>query len=75
MNWRDHIWVDPERMHGIPCMRGTRVPVHVILDNLAAGESVETILAQYPSLRPEHVPAALAFAAELAHERVVPLPV
>ena len=74
MEWRDHIWIDPERMHGIPRMHGTRVPVYVILDNLAAGESVETILAQYPSLRPEHVPAALAFAAELARERVVPLP-
>jgi uncharacterized protein (DUF433 family) len=74
MNWREHIWIDPERMHGIPCMQGTRVPVYVILDNLAAGETTEAILDQYPTLRPEHVPAALAFAAELAHERVVPIP-
>jgi uncharacterized protein (DUF433 family) len=55
-------------------MRGTRVPVYVILDNLAAGESADTILAQYPTVRPEHIPAALAFAAELAHERIVPIP-
>lgn len=74
MNWREHIWIDAEGMHGAPCMQGTRVPVYVVLDNLAAGESVETILHQYPSLRPEHIPAALAFAAELAHERVVPIP-
>lgn len=61
-------------MHGTPCMRGTRVPVHVILDDLAAGETAETILDQYRSLRPEHIPAAIAYAAELAHERVVPIP-
>ena len=47
-------------------MRGTRVPVYVILDNLAAGETAETILDQYQSLRPEHIPAAIAFAAEPA---------
>lgn len=75
MDWREHIWIDPERMHGIPCMRGTRVPVYVILDNLAGGEAPATILAQYPSLRPEHVPAALAYAAELARERDAAIPV
>ena len=74
MNWREHITIDAGRMHGTPCLNGTRIPVYVILDNLAAGESIEMILDQYPSLRPEHIPAALAFAAELAHERVVPIP-
>lgn len=75
MDWREHIWIDADRMHGLPCLQGTRIPVYVILDNLAAGESAETILEQYPSLRPEHIPAAIAYAAELAHERVVPIPV
>jgi uncharacterized protein (DUF433 family) len=75
MDWRGHIWIDAARMHGVPCMLGTRIPVYVVLDNLAAGETAETILSQYPSLRPEHIPAAIAYAAELAHERVVPLPV
>ena len=51
-------------MHGTPCLRNTRIPVFVILDNLASGESVESILANYPGLRAIHVPAALAFAAE-----------
>ena len=73
MNWREHVWIDPERMHGTPRMRGTRIPVYVVLDNLAAGETTQAILDQYPTLRPEHVLAALAFAAELAHERVVPI--
>jgi uncharacterized protein (DUF433 family) len=75
MDWREHIWIDPARMHGVPCMRDTRVPVYVILDNLAAGETPATILAQYPSLRPEHIPAALAYAAELARERDAAIPV
>jgi uncharacterized protein (DUF433 family) len=74
MNWREHITMDPNRMHGLPCFRGTRVPVHVVLDNLAAGETAETILDQYPSLQPEHIPAAIGYAAALAHERVLPIP-
>lgn len=75
MEWREHIWIDPERMHGVPCLRGTRVPVYVILDKFAAGEAPATILAQYPTLRPEHIRAALAFAADLAHERDAAIPV
>jgi uncharacterized protein (DUF433 family) len=48
--------------------------VSVILDNLAAGESAESILRSYPTLHPEDIQAALQYAAELARERVVPLP-
>jgi uncharacterized protein (DUF433 family) len=50
------------------------VPVYVILDNLAGGETPETILDQYPSLRPVHIPAAIAYAAELARERIISIP-
>ena len=75
MDWKPHISSDPQVMHGAACFRGTRVPVSVVLDNLAAGESAEFLLAQYPSLQPEHIPAAIAFAAELARERFVPIPV
>jgi uncharacterized protein (DUF433 family) len=73
-NWRDRISVDPHVGHGKPCIRGTRIFVSVILDNLAAGESTEAILAAYPSLQREDVMAALAYAAELAHERTVYIP-
>jgi uncharacterized protein (DUF433 family) len=55
-------------------MRGTRIPVSVVLDNLAAGETPERILEQYPTLKPEHIAAAIAYAADLARERVVPVP-
>jgi uncharacterized protein (DUF433 family) len=74
MDWKPYITTDPEIMHGAVCFRGTRIPVSVVLDNLAAGETPEGILDQYPSLKPEHIPAALGYAADLARERIVPIP-
>ncbi len=74
MDWREQIVVDAGRQGGQPCMRGTRIPVYVILDNLADGESEESILAEYPTLTHTHIRAALAFAAEIAHDRIVPIP-
>lgn len=73
MNWQPYIVTDPHIMHGARCFRGTRIPVSLVLDNLATGETAEAILAQYLSLRPEHFPAAIAFAADLARERIVPI--
>jgi len=74
MDWKPYIASDPEIMHGAVCLRGTRIPVSVVLDNLAAGETPAQILANYPSLKPEHIPACIAYAADLARERVVPIP-
>lgn len=74
MDWQRYVNVDPEIMHGAACFSGTRIPVSVVLDNLAANETPERILDQYPSLKPEHIPAAIAYAAELARERVVRVP-
>ena len=74
MEWREHISIDAGRQGGQPCLRGTRIPVYLILDNLAAGETEATILAEYPSLTPLHLRAALAFAAAMAHDRIVPIP-
>jgi uncharacterized protein (DUF433 family) len=62
MNWRERIVSDPEICHGIPCIKGTRVFASIILDNLAAGESRETILREYPSLRAEDIDAAIEYA-------------
>ena len=73
-NWRDRIATDPAVCHGQACIRSTRIPVAVILDNLAAGLGMEEILASYPSLKPEDIHAALAYSAEIARKRVVPLP-
>ena len=74
MNWRERISVDPNVCHGKACIKGTRVMVSVVLDNLAAGESLERILTNYPTLKREDIQATLQYAAELARERVVPLP-
>lgn len=74
VRWQDHISVDPTVCHGKACFTGTRVLVSVILDNLAAGVSEKEILKSYPSLSPDSLRAALAYAADLAKERVVAIP-
>lgn len=75
MNLFERISVDPEICHGKACIRGTRIMLSVILDNLAAGVSHEEILKSYPSLTAEDIQAAIAYAAELTKERLVPVAV
>ncbi|HBR22487.1 MAG TPA: hypothetical protein DD713_07995 [Nitrospiraceae bacterium] len=74
MNWRERISVDPLVCHGKACIKGTRIMVSVILDNLAEGIEETEILKSYPSLRPEDIKAAIAYAAELSNERLVSVP-
>ena len=62
MRWQDHITVDPAVCHGQASIRGTRVMVSVVLDNLAAGLTAEEILKSYPSLTKESIQAAIAYA-------------
>ena len=72
--WQEFLIANPEVCAGEICAAGTRVPVTVILDNLAEGSSREEILHSYPSLEARHIDAALAYAAELAHEeQLVPI--
>jgi uncharacterized protein (DUF433 family) len=72
--WQDFLSSNPDICGGEICATGTRIPVTVILDNLAEGDSSEEILSSYPTLRLEHIQAALAYAAELAHEeKLVPI--
>ena len=74
MNWRERIAVDPLVCHGKACIKGTRIMVSVILDNLAEGISEGEILKSYPSLKPEDIKAAISYAAELSRERLVSVP-
>ena len=67
------ITVDPLVCHGQACIKGTRVPVSIVLDCLGDGMSVEQIIDQYPSLSPEAIRAAAAYGAELAREELLPL--
>ena len=72
-SWRDRISVDPAIHHGEPCIKGTRVPVSVIVGSIAEGDSVEDVLTDYPTLAREDVQAALKFAAEaVTHFDVIP---
>ena len=73
MDWTEHISSNAEICHGKPCIRGTRVMVSVVLDNLADNIDEETILKNYPSLKRDDIRAAIGYAAELARERFVSL--
>ena len=70
MDWHEHISVDPNVSHGQTCITDTRVMVTVILDNFAAGLTVEEIAESYPSVSTDAIRAALHYAAVLAKERV-----
>jgi len=63
--------VDPELHHGEPCIRGTRIPVSVIVSSLADGISEEELLEQYPQLTREDIRAALAYGAELLQPKSI----
>ncbi len=74
-SWTDRVVIDPELHHGDPCIKGTRIPVSIILGSLADGMSAGAILAACPQLSVEAIQAALAYAAEVVHQEVLmPLP-
>ena len=66
--------VDPNVCFGKPCIRGTRIWVSLIVDNLAEGVSEHELLSAYPQLTQDDIRAALAYAAEVTRERVIPVP-
>ncbi len=69
----ERITVDPAQMGGLPCIRGLRVTVSAVVGQLAAGRSIEDILADFPYLEREDVLAALEYAAAAVSERELPL--
>lgn len=74
IDWRCHLSNDPRVCHGQLCAKGTRVLVTCILDSLAEGAGRDEILNSYPTLKPRHIDAAIAYAAELAREEsILPL--
>lgn len=74
MRYLGRINADPKICHGKACIKGTRIMVSVILDNLAAGIPEAEILCNYPALKTEDIRAALEYGAALAKEELVPLP-
>ena len=71
----ERIPIDSEVCFGKPCIRGTRIWVSLIIDNLAAGSTEQELLEAYPNLKREDILAALAYAAEMTRERHVDLAV
>ena len=71
MRFPEQIEVRPEVMMGKPCFTGTRIPVYLVIQKLAAGETADDIVRAHPQLRPEHIRAALEYAAQLAAEEIV----
>jgi uncharacterized protein (DUF433 family) len=74
MDWRDYVTVDPGICHGRACIKGTRILVATVLDNLAAGLPAEEILGSYPSLSRAALQAAIANAAKAVREQMVDMP-
>jgi uncharacterized protein (DUF433 family) len=71
----DRISIDPNVCFGKACIKGTRIWVSLILDFLASGETAEEILKAYPQLAAEDIRAAIAYGAEVARERIIPVPI
>jgi uncharacterized protein (DUF433 family) len=74
-NLLDRITIDPAVCGGKPCIKGTRIWVSLILDLLASGMSEAELREEYPALTHEDILAAIAYGAEAARDRVIPVPV
>ena len=72
MNWREHILSDPQILHGKPCIKGTRIPVALILGYLATGRDAAAIQREFPDLTAANVAACLDYARELAEFEAAP---
>lgn len=64
VEYREHIWVDPERRNGLPCVKGTRIAVQDLLDYLLGGMSEHEILEDFPDLTPQSIAACIAYGAD-----------
>jgi len=69
-DWKDEIVSDPGILRGKPRIKGTRIPVSLVLGHLAAGQTPEQVIAEFPDLTPEQIAACLDFARELSEFEV-----
>ncbi len=69
----ERITVEPDKMGGVPCIRGLRIPVATVVGMIAEGMTAEEILADYPDLEADDIRQALEYAAEAVRERELPL--
>jgi uncharacterized protein (DUF433 family) len=69
--WQDRIVIESDLHHGDPCIKGTRIPVGMVVGSLADGMSFEDICQAYPQLVDEDIYAALAYAAEVMRQEII----
>lgn len=69
--WQDRVAIDPDIHHGDPCIKGTRIPVAMVVGSLADGLTFDDIRQDYPQLTDEDLYAALAYAAEVMRQEIV----
>ncbi len=71
IRWQERVVIAPDLHHGDPCIKGTRIPVSMIIGSLADGMTWEEVRAAFPQLSSEDIQAALAYAAELIHQDIL----
>ena len=69
--WPERVVVNPEIHHGDPCIKGTRIPVSIIIGSMGDGLTVQEILKEYPQLNDEDIRASLQYAAEVLHHDII----
>ncbi len=69
----ERISIDPKICHGQACIKGTRIPVHQILQMLANGDTIEELIEEYPSIKRDDILACLDYAGVLAEEQISPV--
>ncbi len=69
----DRISIDAKVCHGQACIRGTRIPVHQIVGMLAGGDTFESLLQAFPTIKRDDILACLEYAASLAEEQISPI--
>lgn len=65
INWREHIVISPDILRGKPIIKGTRIPVSLLLGYLAANNTYDQILQEFPDLEKEQIMACLEYASDL----------
>lgn len=71
VNWKDYITNDPAILYGKPVIKNTRIPVDLILEKLAAGNTTSDLLKAYPSIKEQAITACLLFASESIKSEII----
>jgi uncharacterized protein (DUF433 family) len=71
IDWKKYIFIDPNLHHGEPCIKGTRVPVSIIVGSIADGMTFDEVITEYPQITNEAIRAALAYAAEIVRQDIL----